>query len=76
MDGTKDDPMPNIDEMTDEELDRLGIDAALDWQQYCKYVHPGCSVYFFVNGCDCLDCSLTEIAKGYCWCEQKDREEE
>lgn len=76
MDGTKDDPMPNIDEMTDEELDRLGIDAALDWQMYCKLTHPGCSLYFFVNGCDCLDCSLTEIAEGYCICEQKDRGEE
>lgn len=41
-----------IDEMTDEELNDLAMDAALDWQQYCKYVLPDCSYYFFKHGCE------------------------
>ncbi len=51
-----------IDEMTDEQLDRLSREAALDWQVYCNLVLPDCSHYFFVNGCE-------DPALNTCTCE-------
>jgi ABC-type glycerol-3-phosphate transport system permease component len=41
-----------FDSLTDEECERAGIDNALDWQYYCKFVEPDCTHHFFLWGYD------------------------
>lgn len=50
MDGT----ITDIDTMPDEELAKLVVKLELVWYDYCKYVEPESSSYFFQNGCECL----------------------